>query len=126
MTVSDQSSSADQNDEALNRWKQSLGLGSGTPIGDPNDKRLCIIQSLALEIKGRSDITIDLTTPGALDSLKDKPFTIKEGATYQMKAQFKVQHQVLSGLKYVQVLKRKGIRVSKDQEMIVSLARMAL
>lgn len=37
-----------------------------------------------------------------------------------MKANFKVQHDVLSGLKYLQLVKRKGIRVSKDEEMIVS------
>jgi hypothetical protein len=30
-----------------------------------------------------------------------------------------VQHEVLSGLKYVQVVKRKGITVGKDQEMLV-------
>ena len=38
-----------------------------------------------------------------------------------MKAKFKVQHDVLSGLKYLQVVKRKGIRVGKDEEMLVSL-----
>lgn len=38
-----------------------------------------------------------------------------------MKATFKVQHDVLSGLKYLQVVKRKGLRVGKDEEMIVSL-----
>jgi len=91
-------------------------------VSDPNDPRKCVIQSLALEIKGRPDITIDLKAPGALSSLKDKPFTIKEGATYQMKANFKVQHEVLSGLKYLQLLKRKGIRVGKDEEMLVSSA----
>jgi len=37
-----------------------------------------------------------------------------------MKASFVVQHEVLSGLKYVQALKRKGIRVGKDEEMIGS------
>lgn len=37
-----------------------------------------------------------------------------------MKATFKVQHDVLSGLKYLQVVKRKGLRVGKDEEMIVS------
>jgi Rho GDP-dissociation inhibitor len=66
------------------------------------------------------DITIDLSAPGAVESLKNKPFTIKEGCRYQMKATFVVQHEVLSGLKYVHVLKRKGIRVSKDEEMIGS------
>ncbi|EZF23509.1 hypothetical protein H112_03761 [Trichophyton rubrum D6] len=109
----------DQNDESLNRWKASLGLGSGTPISNPNDPRTCIIKSLALEVAGREDITIDLSEPGAVDCLKDKPFTIKEGCRFRIKATFQVQHDVLSGLKYVQVVKRKGIRVSKDQEMLV-------
>jgi hypothetical protein len=30
-----------------------------------------------------------------------------------------VHHDVLSGLKYLQVVKRRGIRVSKDEEMLV-------
>lgn len=110
----------DQNDESLNRWKASLGLGTGTPIGDASDPRKCIIKSLALESEGREDITIDLSAPEAVDTLKDKPFTIKEGSTFRIKATFVVQHEVLSGLKYVQVVKRKGVKVSKDEEMLVS------
>lgn len=110
----------DKNDESLNRWKASLGLNSGTPIADANDPRKCIIKSLALEVQGRDDVVVDLSAPGALDGLKDKPFTIKEGANFRIKAVFQVQHEVLSGLKYLQVVKRKGIRVSKDEEMLVS------
>lgn len=33
---------------------------------------------------------------------------------------FKVQHEIISGLSYVQVVKRKGLRVSKDSEMLGS------
>ena len=110
----------DQNDESLNRWKASLGISNSPALPvDPSDKRRCIIQSLALEVEGREDITIDLTAPGSVEALKKKPFTIKEGAQFRMKANFKVQHEVLSGLKYLQVVKRKGIRVGKDEEMIV-------
>lgn len=71
------------------------------------------------KIQGRPDVVIDLSSKGALDSLKSKPFTIKEGATFRMKACFKVQHQILSGLKYVQVVKRMGVS-NKMQEMIGS------
>lgn len=67
-------------------------------------------------------MTIDLTAPGSVEALKSKPFTIKEGAKFRMKATFVVQHDVLSGLKYLQVTKRKGIRVAKNEEMIVSLS----
>lgn len=113
--------STDQNDESLNRWKASLGLATGDPICDPNDPRRCIIKSLALEVDGRDDVVVELTEPGALDTLKDKPFSIKEGATFRIKVVFQVNHEVLSGLKYLQVVRRKGVRVSKDEEMLVCL-----
>jgi Rho GDP-dissociation inhibitor len=60
-----------------------------------------------------------LKEPGALEQLKDKPFVIKEGVKFHTKVVFQVNHDVLSGLKYIQVVKRKGIRVGKDQEMLV-------
>jgi len=72
--------------------------------------------------EGRSPVIIDLSKPGAETKLKDQPFKIKEGAKFTMSAKFKVQHQILSGLHYVQIVKRKGIRVSKDQEMLGSYA----
>ncbi|KAF2800071.1 E set domain-containing protein [Melanomma pulvis-pyrius CBS 109.77] len=109
----------DQNDESLRKWKESLGLGMGKDISDKSDPRKCIILSLGLEVEGRPDIIIDLKTPGAIDSLKNKPFTIKEGAQFRMKAVFKVQHEILAGLKYVQVVKRMSIR-HKMQEMMGS------
>ncbi|GAB7350658.1 hypothetical protein MBLNU459_g1224t1 [Dothideomycetes sp. NU459] len=112
-------SQSDQNDESLRKWKESLGIGSGTTISDPKDPRRVIILSLGLEIQGRDDVIIDVATPNALESLKSKPFTIKEGATFRMKARFKVQHQICSGMKYVQVVKR-GPVSNKMQEMIGS------
>jgi len=77
--------------------------------------------SLGLEVKDRADIIINLSEPGAVENLKNKPFTIKEGAEFRMKISFRVQHQVLSGMKYLQVVKKMGIS-SKVQEMIGSYA----
>jgi len=109
----------DQNDESLRKWKESLGLGSGKDLSDPSDPRKCIILSLGLEVEGRPDIIIDLKAPGALEALKNQPFTIKEGAQFRMKAQFKVQHEILAGLKYLQKVSRMGLS-NKMQEMMVS------
>lgn len=104
----------------MQRYKQSLGLGGGgKDLSNPDDPRQCIILSLSMHADGRPPVTIDLSTKGAEKTLKDKPFKIKEGAKFHMTATFKVQHEILSGLHYVQIVKRKGIRVSKDQEMIV-------
>lgn len=108
----------DQEDESLQKWKASLGLGQGKDISDPNDARKCIILSLGLEVEGRPDIIIDLRSQGALEALSEKPFTIKEGATFRMKAQFKVQHEILAGLKYLQKVSRMGVS-DKLQEMMV-------
>jgi hypothetical protein len=105
----------------MQRYKQSLGLGGGgKDLSDPNDLRHCIILSLTMDSEGRAPVTIDLSAKGSEATLKDKPFKIKEGVKFSMTAKFKVQHEILSGLHYVQIVKRKGIRVSKDQEMIVS------
>ncbi|KAH8808951.1 immunoglobulin E-set [Xylogone sp. PMI_703] len=113
----------DAEDESLQRYKESLGLGGGgKDLSDPNDPRVCIIHSLTMDSEGQPPVTIDLSQPGAEHTLKDKPFKIKEGAKFTMTAKFRVQHEVLSGLHYVQIVKRKGIRVSKDQEMIGSYA----
>ncbi|KAL1888406.1 rho GDP dissociation inhibitor [Ceratocystis pirilliformis] len=112
----------DANDESLQRYKESLGLGGGTDLSDPKDPRVCIILSLSMESEGQPPVTIDLSAPGSEATLKDKPFKIKEGVKFTMVATFKVQHEILSGLHYVQVVKRKGIRVSKDSEMIGSYA----
>ncbi|KAI0460135.1 rho GDP dissociation inhibitor [Xylaria acuta] len=113
---------ADANDESLQRYKKSLGLGGGKDLSDPNDSRVCIIQSLTMESPGREPVTIDLSQPGSEKTLKDNPFKIKEGAKFTMVASFRVQHEILSGLQYVQTVKRKGIRVSKDSEMLGSYA----
>ncbi|TID25637.1 E set domain-containing protein [Venturia nashicola] len=109
----------DKDDEAMVKWKKSLLTAGGKDLSDPTDPRTCIIQSLALEVEGRPDITITFHSKEDLEALKNKPFVIKEGAQYRMKVTFKVQHGILSGLKYIQVVKRGPLR-QKDQEMIGS------
>ena len=40
----------DEHDDSLRKWKESLGLGAGKDLSDPNDPRTCIILSLGLEV----------------------------------------------------------------------------
>ncbi|CAO3631828.1 unnamed protein product [Mucor hiemalis] len=109
----------DAQDESLNKWKQSLGLNNSA-AGPHDDPRRVIVEYIALEVEGRSDVMVDLSTKEAVDQAKNAPFTIKEGVEYRMKVKFRVQHEVVSGLKYLQVVKRKGIPVDKTEEMIGS------
>lgn len=58
-------------DESLRKWKESLGLkagagGSGDAAGDP---RKVVILSLSMEVAGRDDVVIDLSSKEAIDAL---------------------------------------------------------
>ena len=61
---------------------------------------------------------LDLT--GDLATLKDKPFIIKEGCQYRIKIEFKIQNEVVSGLRYVDAVYRKGVRVERNNFMLGS------
>jgi len=95
----------DAHDESLNKWKENLGLDKLT--GASNGPQVIILQ-IALEVEGREDVVLDLSSQEALERVKPKPFTIKEGVEYRMKVKFRIQDDVVSGLKYLQVVKKKG------------------
>ncbi|KAJ1923558.1 rho GDP dissociation inhibitor [Tieghemiomyces parasiticus] len=117
----DEYRSLDANDESLNRWKESLGVGGTTvATGPKDDPRRVVIETLALEVAGRPDVVLDVSTPEAIQHIKDNPVIIKEGIEYRLKVKFRVQHEVVSGLKFLQVVKRKGLPVDKTQEMLGS------
>ena len=67
-----------------------------------------VLQQLIFAPNDRPEIELDLK--GDLSELKKKVFTIKEGTQYKLKVQFRVQRQIVSGLRYVQSTYRKGIR----------------
>ncbi|VVT45114.1 uncharacterized protein SAPINGB_P000642 [Magnusiomyces paraingens] len=107
----------DAEDDSLKKWKESLGLSTGALIGDPNDKRRVVVLELRVDVEGADPIIINLETPGALQSLRKSPIVIRERSRYQRRLRFRVQHEIITGLKYLQSLKRSGIRVDKSQEV---------
>jgi Rho GDP-dissociation inhibitor len=115
----------DKDDDALNKWKQSLLKNANTAGATTNDPRRVVVLSLSMEVEGRPDVTLDLSSAEALEQTKKSPITIKEGIEYRMKVKFQVQHEVISGLKYLHVVKRAGVRVDKTEEMIGSYAPAA-
>lgn len=115
--------SLDAGDESLRRWKESLGISSTAMQGatDPNAPRLTI-HSLALEseqLPGGS-LGIQLDKPGELEKIAKSPLHITEGIEYSVAIRFTVGREVLSGLKYIHVVKRAGLPVDRMEEMIGS------
>jgi len=118
----DEYAKLDSADDSLNRWKASLGIGKGVPLTvPPHDKRTVVICQLVLVVPGRDDFVVDVEDPGKLEDLRKHPICIKEDSPYRLKVRFRVQHEIISGLKYLRQVKR-GIISDKAEEMMGSYA----
>ncbi|XP_048847241.1 rho GDP-dissociation inhibitor 1-like isoform X2 [Brienomyrus brachyistius] len=55
-----------------------------------------------------------------LEALKKQFFVLKEGVEYRIKINFKVNREIVSGLKYIQETFRKGVKIDKSAYMVGS------
>eukprot|EP01114_Cavostelium_apophysatum_P011696 TRINITY_DN260_c0_g1_i1.p1 TRINITY_DN260_c0_g1~~TRINITY_DN260_c0_g1_i1.p1 ORF type:complete len:206 (+),score=56.21 TRINITY_DN260_c0_g1_i1:75-692(+) len=115
----------DKEDESLRKYKESL-LGQATKeaYAPKDDPRRVVILELKVTCQGRpgGDIVYKLETPAAISKLKETPFILKEECQYRIQLTFRVQHEIVSGLKYVNTVTRAGIKVDKSDTMIGSFA----
>ncbi|KAJ2081828.1 rho GDP dissociation inhibitor [Coemansia sp. RSA 988] len=111
----DELKNLDADDPSLAKWKNSLGL-SHAEARFPNDKRMVVVQALVFQ-SGEHVIRMDVSSPEAIAKLQKNPVVIKEGVDYTFKIEFVVQHEVVSGLQFLQQIKRLGVTVEKMEEM---------
>ncbi|XP_075879963.1 rho GDP-dissociation inhibitor 1 isoform X1 [Nelusetta ayraudi] len=107
----------DQDDESLRKYKETL-LGSTVANIDPSIPNVQVTRMTLICESAPNPLVLDLT--GDLENFKKTPFTLKEGVDYRMKINFKVNREIVSGLKYFQNLFRKTVRVDKSQYMVGS------
>ncbi|KAK4014166.1 rho GDP-dissociation inhibitor 1 [Daphnia magna] len=113
---------ADQEDESLRKYKETL-LGNAIAeniVIEPGNPKKVLVKKLVLVSEGQTEKTLDLS--GDLSKLKQTVFTIKEGVQYRIRIEFFVQHEIVTGLKYIQKTYRKGIQVDKMTHMVGSYA----
>ncbi|GAV99159.1 immunoglobulin E-set [Lentinula edodes] len=112
----------DENDESLARWKRSLGLTAASSENASGPK----VTVLALELVSSTlpagkTISLDLSEPTKVAAeTKKNPVVIKEGVEYNVRIRFKVNHSIISGVRYIQVVKRAGVKVDKMEQMLGS------
>ncbi|XP_049632752.1 rho GDP-dissociation inhibitor 1 isoform X1 [Suncus etruscus] len=58
--------------------------------------------------------------PGDLESFKKQSFVLKEGVEYRIKISFRVNREIVSGMKYIQHTYRKGVKIDKTDYMVGS------
>lgn len=120
----DEYKTLDAEDESLAKWKESLGLGADIlPLEFLGDKRKVVIKKIQLLINTEKEpITFDLTNEKTIKELANKRYKIKENSIYKLKITFKVQHEIITGLRYVQYIKKAGIAVDKIDDHLGSYA----
>ncbi|CAL9693774.1 unnamed protein product [Knipowitschia caucasica] len=109
----------DKEDESLRKYKEAL-LGCSNPevVEDPNVKNVQVTKMTLVCTSASKPLVLDLQ--GDLENFKKNPIVLKEGVEYKIKISFKVNREIVSGLRYNQQTFRKGMRVDKSDYMVGS------
>ncbi|NXX99814.1 GDIR1 inhibitor, partial [Centropus bengalensis] len=106
-------------------WKEEELRGSGlgvnsflTCLPDPNAPNVVVTKLTLVCATAPGPLELDLT--GDLDSYKKQAFVLKEGVEYRIKISFRVNREIVSGLKYLQHTFRKGVKIDKTEYMVGS------
>eukprot|EP00063_Salmo_salar_P074258 XP_014049093.1 PREDICTED: rho GDP-dissociation inhibitor 1-like [Salmo salar] len=97
----------DKDDESLRKYKEAL-LGNAAAAADPNAPNVQVTRLTLMCETAPLPLTLDLQ--GDLESFKKQSFVLKEGVEYKIKISFKVNKEIVSGLKYAQQTYRKGVK----------------
>lgn len=107
----------DKDDESLRKYKEAL-LGAVTVSADPNAPNVVVTKLTLVCTTAPGPLELDLT--GDLESYKKQAFVLKEGVEYRIKISFRVNREIVSGLKYIQHTFRKGVKIDKTEYMVGS------
>ncbi|EKM80187.1 hypothetical protein AGABI1DRAFT_113389 [Agaricus bisporus var. burnettii JB137-S8] len=111
----------DQEDESLARWKASLGIVPGTSATPAGPKLHVLTLELASStLPSGKTISMDINNPQEMAAIKKNPIVIKEGVEYNVRMNFRVSGSIIPGVRYIQLVKRSGIKVDKFEKMLGS------
>jgi len=117
----------DKDDESLKKWKEALlGKSAANVYSPKDDPRRVVVTEFAIICKDRpgGDIVFKIDSQDALTKLKDSTFVLKEGSLFKKRIKIRVQHELVTGLKYQNVVSRLGFK-DKDVEVMGSFAPQA-
>ena len=112
----------DAGDESLRKYKLSL-LGNLGDKGDVNDPRKVVVQEFRImfESKTSEDVVYNLDTEEGVAKMAATPLELKEGCGFKFQLTFRVNHEILTGLSFKNVI-RKGIFNTSEKIVIGSYA----
>ncbi|KAL7693046.1 putative Rho protein GDP-dissociation inhibitor [Plasmopara halstedii] len=98
----------DADDESLRKYKeQLLGSAAHGDRGDTTDGRRVVVVEFKVELEdGQGDIVYNLDTPAGVEHMRTTPFVMSEGCRYRFIISFRVNHTIVSGLRFHNKVKK--------------------
>lgn len=106
----------DKEDESLVKYKNTL-LGLVPVTADISVPNVQVTRMTLLCDEAPQPVTVDLT--GDPKTMKEQTLVLKEGAKYRIKIEFKVSREIVAGLRYNHVVRRKGINALDRKSYMV-------
>eukprot|EP00034_Subulatomonas_tetraspora_P000829 GABW01001099.1.p1 GENE.GABW01001099.1~~GABW01001099.1.p1 ORF type:complete len:96 (+),score=17.00 GABW01001099.1:87-374(+) len=75
---------------------------------------------MALLVDGREPVAFPLDTEEGVKKMNETPICVKGGSQYKLKVKFECHHDIITGLRYLHVVKRKGLKVDAEKQMLGS------
>jgi len=105
-----------ETDPAMKKYYENL-VGNISDIYSPkDDPRIVVVTELRIihEEKPGHDDVFSLATEEDQKKMKKNPFALLEGSNWKIQVSFRVQHNLVSGLKIENSVTKMGIQVDKD------------
>lgn len=113
--------SMDTEDESLRKYKESL-LGSAArgDLGNTSDPRRLVVEEFRVVFapeENQPDIVHTLATPEGVAKLSAEGLTMKEGCKFKFLITFRVQHEIIAGIKFVNNVK--ATLATEKEELVI-------
>jgi len=109
----------EKNDPAMIAYLKQLGIDPNY-VPPKDDPRRVVINEFAVVFKdsSRPEHVLKFNKPEDLLEAKKKPIVVKEGAEFKIRISFRVQHNVVLGLKIINTVSKLGKTLTRDEEML--------
>ncbi|ETW04985.1 hypothetical protein, variant 3 [Aphanomyces invadans] len=113
----------DNDDKSLQRYKENLlGAAIQGDLGDAQDLRRVVILQFKVIVEGnQQDFTYHLDTEEGLLHIRNTPFELEEGAKYKFAINFRVNREIVSGLRFHSKV-RKHVFSTREEVVLGSFA----
>jgi len=107
----------EKNDPAMIAYLKQLGIDPNY-VPPKDDPRRVVINEFAVVFKDHPEHVLKFNKAEDLLEAKKKPIIVKEGAEFKIRISFRVQHNVVLGLKIINTVSKLGKTLTKDEEML--------